>query len=844
MKKTIIKSVIVAAVFFFALFAVSSVLNTGNTDMTMEMSRASFPMVSVSYGGYRINRMFGYSDVMETSQMRESITPLAAMRKLSLVIEPCGTPIQEVSFEVRTVDGSRLIENTTLTEFEQKENYWEIPIQIKDLIQENQEYELVVLLTLENSSQIRYYSRIIYPEEYHVTDKLDYVVDFSNRTFDKEAAKSLVKYLESNEEGDNTTFGRVNIHSSFQQITWGGLQVIRETEPEITIQELAPQTGSFVLEYFVSTPNGSGKDYYRVREYYRIRYTEERIYLLDYERTMNQIFDEKADVYINNKIMLGITGEEQQLVESDGGGVISFVTDGRLFSYNVADNKLARLFAFYDEENQDGRCLNNNHKIRILNTDEGGNVIFLVYGYMNRGRHEGEVGVSAYHYDSTVNTIEEMLYIPCKESAQLVMEEADQLSYVNKNSVLYLKWRNQIYGIQMQDRRCQAVVEELAEGSYKVSDSNRMLVWQTGGKLYQSRELILMNLTTGEQKSIQGGRRELIAPIGFMGEDLIYGIARKEDVVTDYTGKTVFPMYCVRIEDEWGKILMNYRQDGVYVTAGEISDNQIVLSRVVKEEDGSYTEITEDQIMNAKDPEIQKNHLEEAVTENYEKLTQIALKEEIDAAALKHLTPKEVLFEGGRDVVLGNGETPSERFFVYGKNGVEKICGEPGEAVNLADEISGVVIGERGNYLWKKGNRRQRNQIMAITGELQTEERSSLAVCLDVMLTYKGIVRNSQYMLNHGKSARSILSEGMENAQILDLTGCTLDAVLYYVNQDIPVLVRVMDGSAVLLIGFNESQVVIMNPEDGTVSKMGMTDAREWFEENGNCFITYVRVEQ
>lgn len=83
----------------------------------------------------------------------------------------------------------------------------------------------------------------------------------------------------------------------------------------------------------------------------------------------------------------------------------------------------------------------------------------------------------------------------------------------------------------------------------------------------------------------------------------------------------------------------------------------------------------------------------------------------------------------------------------------------------------------------------------------------------------------------------------MDNCQILDLTDCKLDAVLYYVNQDIPVLVMLEDGSAVLLIGFNEKNTVLMNPETGSVYKMGMNDSAELFEQNGNRFITYIRTD-
>ena len=89
-------------------------------------------------------------------------------------------------------------------------------------------------------------------------------------------------------------------------------------------------------------------------------------------------------------------------------------------------------------------------------------------------------------------------------------------------------------------------------------------------------------------------------------------------------------------------------------------------------------------------------------------------------------------------------------------------------------------------------------------------------------------------------SVLEILEENLEDAQVLDLTGCNLDAMLYYVNLDIPVIVSLGDERAVLLIGYNEVSVVLMNPQNGTVSKMGMNDAAELFEANGNQFMTCI----
>ena len=132
---------------------------------------------------------------------------------------------------------------------------------------------------------------------------------------------------------------------------------------------------------------------------------------------------------------------------------------------------------------------------------------------------------------------------------------------------------------------------------------------------------------------------------------------------------------------------------------------------------------------------------------------------------------------------------------------------------------------------------------MAITEESATEERGSLAVCLDTLLEYEGIIRNAEYLLGQGQTALDILQENLPDAQILDLTGCSLDAVLYYVNQDIPVLAMLENGEAVLITGFNEYNVVIMEPSTGRLYQNGMNDTTQWLSENGNRFITYMRVE-
>lgn len=851
MKKTVIRCVYLVLIFVVSFFVISAVINQGNTDMTMEMGPASYPVIHMNVGGYEVNALHGYAQAMNCSSQRDSITPLGQGRKVNMTVEKYGQTINSLAFEVRSIDGERLVENTQLTDYEEDEETIRAQFSIKDLIEEETEYMLVLLLTVDRGpgddggQTIRYYTRVIQTEDYHTEEKVEFALDFHRRTFDREAAKELTKYLESNADGDNSTYSQVTIHSSFQQVTWGNLKVSRVTEAGVTIRELAAQTGSLELSYIASINEGKQTKLFEVKEFYRLRYTPDRIYLLDFERNMDQIFNWDADAFANNKVDLGIVKEESiSLMESDGGNVFAFTDGSRLYCYNATDNRLSRLFGFDDGNYEDERTAWNKHEIKILNVDEAGNVQFIVYGYMNRGRHEGEVGTVVYYYSGLLNTVEELACIPDNGSYEILRAEMEELSYINRSDVFFFMHRGAVYAVNLRNRKSEVMASGLTEGSFKVSESNRMIVWQTGENRNACGQLILMNLNTKEKTPIDAKEGEYIAPIGFMGEDLIYGIARAEDVVLDNTGNVIFPMYGVYIQNENGEILKTYRQESIYVVGGEIEENQINLLRVEKnEETGGYEEIADTQILNAKAKTEGSNRLETVSTERYESIVQIAAKGGMEAKTMKKLTPKEVLFEGERTVALKDtgGNTP--RYYVYGKNGVEGIFTEEGSAVNLAYDTSGIVVNEKGSYIWIKGNRSLKNQIMKIKGTGITEEKNSLAICLDTILQYEGVMRNTEYMLNRGDTVPDILKENMENVRVLDLTGCSLDAVLYYTNRDIPVLATLNDGNAVLIVGFNELNTVLMDPLTGTIYKKGMNDSREMFEENGNRFITYIREE-
>lgn len=842
MKKTIIRIAVCVVVFLASALIIGSIMNQGHNNMTMEMAPATLPMITMESGGVACNELHGNTVEMDVAYQKDCITLLGEGRQANFTVNTFGREITGISTEVRSIDGNRLIENSEVTGWKANGKSFSVSLTLKDLIDTNTQYSLTLILELEGEQKVYYYTTILWNDDVHISEILEFATDFHGKLYDKEVAKELTKYLEPNSKlTDNGTFHKVNIHSSFQQITWGSLEPVQEDAASIRLTQVSGNVASLLMDFVVSTGEGKNKIYYNVEEYYRVRYTSERMYLLDYERTMTQIPD-TTRMYANDKILLGITDENVDMMESADGNTVVFSDMGQLLSYNAATNGLTVIFSFYDKDNADRRTLYDNHGIKILDVDEGGNVKFAVYGYMNRGRHEGETGIQIISYDNSLNTIEEEVYIPYSKSYAVLKDEMEQLLYRNRQQHVYFFLENGVYDVDLENRSAEQLVSIRQDDSLQVSENHEIIVWQEGDDINHSNQLNVRNLNTGEQTVIRAEDGEAIRPLGFMGEDIIYGVARESDIRTENSGQIFYPMYKVCISNSSGDNLKEYGQDGIYIVDCAIEGNQITLSRIQRSENGSYQEILDDQIMNNVEEEPGQNKVVTADIDIYERYVQIQTKTTIDTKTIKVLNPKEVVFEGGRELTL-DAVSEVSRYYVYNAYGVQGIYSAPGKAVKEAYDSAGVVANDRGITVWLKGNRVSRNQIMAIKEESVTDQKNSLTVCLDNILRHAGITRNTEYDLAQGKTAIQILEENMTGVQVLDLSGCSLDAVLYYVNQDIPVLAILEDGEAVLVTGFNEFNVVIMEPSTGKLYKKGMNDATTWFAENGNHFITYMRTE-
>lgn len=839
MVKRLIRIGVLIVTFFVALFGIGFFYNRESSGLTEQMGKATLPVVRAVVEGQQVNVMRGYKSGMEAQTMRDTVTPLKEDRSLSIVIEKLEQEVKEISYKIRSLDASNLIEDTKVSDFKEDAKEIKATLDIKNLLDEDTEYVLIISLTLESGEAYDYFTRIIYNEDLHTKEKIEFVQNFHNLTFKKEDAKSIVKNLESNSSGDNQHFQKVNIHSSFDAVTFGDLQIQVVGKEEYSIIDQDEEVGIILVDYIAQAQNSAGEtENYKVQEYYRVRYTSQRMYLLDFERTMDQYFQPDNQVFYDKSIELGVVSEDTAYATNEKGNQIAFVTGGELWSYDQENGRLYSVFSFLSQNYTDVRTNEHDHDVKILSVAENGDMDFLVYGYMSRGVHEGEVGIAVYRFAKEKNCIEEVCFIVSTESMHFLQEDVGQIAYINESSELFLMLEGTIYNINLTTKEYTLIAQGLGEGNFAISESGSKIAWQEGNKLYDSYQINIMDLTTKEQSLLEVSQEERIRPVGFLKEDFIYGVARVSDIQAG-SAAGIFPMYKICVLDEKNQLEREYAPAGIFVTEASVAGNVINMERV-KVGDSGFEETTPDHMVNNQVEETKPVILKTTKTDLKKTQVQLSLTKEIAERNPKLLTPKQVIYEESREIALERTKD-SMRFYVFAKGKILGTYSNVLEAIEGADENAGVVLNNRMNYVWERANRKTKVKLMEIGTASMGSGTNSLSIAINTIFQIEGKSGvDAESLLQSGMSIVDVLEEGLETAQVYNLSGGALNTALYYVNRGYPVLAKMSEDKMCLIVGYDKYNTILMDSTMGEVYYYGINDSTKMFEEAGNVFYAYM----
>lgn len=78
--------------------------------------------------------------------------------------------------------------------------------------------------------------------------------------------------------------------------------------------------------------------------------------------------------------------------------------------------------------------------------------------------------------------------------------------------------------------------------------------------------------------------------------------------------------------------------------------------------------------------------------------------------------------------------------------------------------------------------------------------------------------------------------------EVLDLRGCKVDDILYFIKQEKAVLAK-GNNENLLIVGFDEFNLIVRAYKNGQLSDeyyIGKNDSRALFDKNGNTFVCFI----
>lgn len=822
-----------------------------------EMVQASFPVVRVEGSGGSYSDLYGFTDQMDVRSVRNTITPLNENRELMLSIYTYGNTIDEVGYQIRSLDGEHLIDDVTMETAKAGETI-SIPLKLTNLLEENTEYTLVVSLKT-GQETLRYFNRIIYGKDMHVRDTLDYVLNFSQSTFDKNAARNtVVNVIQADGSMPEDDFSYTNIHSKFNMITWGSLAPVRKEEPQILIMDVSASQMAVTLRYPIEVTVSEKTTTYDVEESFRVRYKGGKIYLPGYERHMKQRTVFNKDALSNNAIALGISDGDCVITSSEKGEYTAIVYDGELWIYEFQTGILSCVFS-YDDISSANQSRKNNSTIQVIDVKKDGTVDFVTYGYRDRGKNEGTVGIYAYRYHAKTKEesayIEEIFNIPVNVSEDILKNEFGNLIYLNENDVFYFQYSKGLYSYDAAQNKLTTIVTLNTPDDFFISADGTTIAWEEREDKAYGVKIKMLNTATGEIKEKQTEEENYLHLYGFIQNDIVYGIGKINDRKEESGVVSSTPMYAVEVlNTEEQKVVNHYEKENIFVMGVTVQNNRIIFDRASENEDGSMAQQPQDYLLLGEgNKKTEYVTVTSSVSDVRKKEYTLKMTTPVKAVAvtIDETVPQFLVKNSYRTLKLEKNLTTDDCYYITGFGGNTNVKYSMKEAIALAKENQGTVLSRDQKQLWKYTVRDTRKTLNIDAVDAQGESATLQAV-IEMIVNYEKTTNraaNDFANMEDASEQEQTITDNSALSQlkraipydIVNLAGCELEDVFYYVNLGSPVIVIMGDDSARLITAYTATDVTFYDPLNQQFTDMPIKTAETLFARTGNSFISYVK---
>ena len=203
------------------------------------------------------------------------------------------------------------------------------------------------------------------------------------------------------------------------------------------------------------------------------------------------------------------------------------------------------------------------------------------------------------------------------------------------------------------------------------------------------------------------------------------------------------------------------------------------------------------------------------------------------------ITSKMVLLEEPRTLTFEDN-SKQERFYVYEKGDVVLATDHIADAILCANTNLGVVVDNNQQYVWMRARKNAQSAFSNMKVNGADKNASSVVQAISAMLDYKGMGLSVKQLVDNGATPKNVLEDTLTDSVVLDVSGCTVNEILFYVSQGSPVFAMTGTKSAILVTGYSQTNIYYYDPASDSTKSMSMDAADKLFTNAGNLFFTYL----
>ncbi len=803
------KNLVYRAIALFLIFiaAISAYLYFGRQGektperVFSELETRKIPGVWIHTMGRQMNYMRPYTTIPGINVTYDTLTLLPADRKLILTVEPSSSEIKSISYEVRTADLADLIERTDITDYSVGEENISLTLPLQNLLKEGQEYRLDLCISFGDETKAHYYSKIMFGNEELAKSMVDLATAFSEKNFDYESARENTTYLESDSTGDNSSLAKVNLKSSYDMLTYNRLKLNVVGEKDVRLTGFDGHMGTISIRFTAQRDLGNNQsEWYDIFESFTLRQGPERLYMMDYTRTMNEWFRGENSLE-KDRIVLGIAEPERTSSKSSPSlRFEAFVANRDLFLLDTSEGVLKNIFTFRSESSRGMASNDYKYDVKILRVEDNGDVMFMVFGHMIGGEHEGELGISVNRFRFSENAVSEQTFIPISTTYEEIKQGVDTLTHLSKDHILYLKIEDSVFGIDVNTNDYVTIAGELKDHQMGVSQSKTNFAWQ-GTKDEQGSEILYhMDLETGEKNQISAPVNELLRVEGFVGEDMIISAVDRNEIWLNNNKVMRVPAKAIRIIDGDQNIIKEYDRSPDYLNNIYIEEDRIHMDLLMKSGESAFSTVGKDTIVSTVGEEADSgDFVGYFATEEKARVYYVQIQNPLQQIKKTEATNR-ISYEQSATINIAVSQS-GKKYTAIGQGKLLGNFDDIRDAVNTAYESMGLVV-LNGKVLYLRAD---------------TSSARNLKL--------------SDYDIPK-------MMEDRENDKLLDLRGITLKQALYYVSNYMPVLTFSDAGTPLIIYAYDRTHITVYDVMSDQSIKLDMENAILMFEKSYNDFST------